>query len=176
VALASTPIAFNAGSQYAYARVFINGDVLNEKDETFFVNLSAPVNATLVDNQALGTILNDDRAPSLTINDVSIAEGNSGTRNLVFTVSLSAASGQTVTVNYTSADGMARSTSDYIAKSGTLSFAPGTALTRTVSIPINADTLVEGNETLFVFLSSAVNATIGKARGVGTITNDDSSQ
>lgn len=175
VAMASTPIAFNVGSQYAYARVFINGDVLNEKDETFFVNLSAPLNATLVDNQALGTILNDDRAPSLTINDVSISEGDSGIRNLVFTVTLSVASGQTVTVNYATADGMARSTSDYTAKSGALSFTPGLALTRTVSIPINGDTLVEGNETLFVFLSGAVNATIGKARGIGTITNDDSS-
>jgi chitinase len=174
-AVAPTVVAFNAGSLYAYARVLINGDLLPEANETFLVNLSSPQNAILTDNQAIGTILNDDSPPALTINNVSIAEGNSGTKTLTFTVTLSKASGQTVTVKYATADGIARSTSDYVAKSGTLSFAPGTALTRTISITINGDTLFEGNETLFVLLSGAVNASIGTARGTGTITNDDSS-
>jgi hypothetical protein len=174
-AVAPTVVAFNSGSLYAYARVLINGDLLPEANETFLVNLSSPQNAILTDNQAIGTILNDDSPPALTINNVSIAEGNSGTKNLTFTVALSKASGQTVTVKYATADGIARSTSDYVAKSGTLSFAPGTALTRTISITINGDTLFEGNETLFVLLSGAVNASIGTARGTGTITNDDSS-
>jgi M6 family metalloprotease-like protein len=175
VAVAPTAITFNVGSLYAYARVLINGDLLPEANETFFVNLSSPVNATIADNRGIGTILNDDAAPSLTINDVSITEGNSGIKNLVFTVTLSKASGQTVTANYASANGTAVSTSDYTAKSGALSFAPGTALTRTISIPIVGDTSVEGNETLYVILSGAVNASIGRGRGAGTINNDDSS-
>jgi CSLREA domain-containing protein len=174
VALSSMPIAFNVGSQYAYARVFINGDVLNEKDETFLVNLSTPVNATLVDNQALGTILNDDRAPSLTINDAQIAEGDNGAKELSFTVTLSAASGQIVSVNYTTANGIARSTSDYAATSGTLNFVPG-ILTQTITVSINGDKLVEGDETLYVILSNAVNASVGRGRGMGTLLNDDSS-
>ena len=178
--VSSTQIAFNVGQTVTLARVLINGDLLNEPNETFLVNLSNPVNATISDNQAVGTILNDDSAPALNINDVSIAEGNPaqgapGTKLLTFTVSLSKASGQTVSVNYATADGIARSTSDYVAKSGSLSFAPGSALARTISVTINGDTAVEGNETLFVLLSGAVNASVSKARGIGTITNDDTS-
>ena len=146
-AVTSTQIAFTTGNLYAYARVLINGDVLNEPDETFNVNLSAPIGATIADDQALGTILNDDSAPSLTINDASITEGNSGTKNLNFTVTLSKASGQAVTVNYATADGIARSTSDYTAKTGTLTFAAGQT-TKTISVISKATHIVEGNETL----------------------------
>jgi hypothetical protein len=175
VTVASTPIAFNTNSLYAYARVLINGDLLNETNETFLVNLSSPFNATIADAQGIGTILNDDSAPALSINDVSIAEGNAGTKQLTFTVTLSKDSGQSITVNYATADGVARSASDYVAKTGTLTFAPGSALTRTISVTINGDTVVEPNEAFYVFLSGQVNATVSKARGVGTITNDDSS-
>ncbi len=173
-AVAPTQIAFTTGNLYAYARVLINGDKLNEADETFFVNLSAPVAATIADNQALGTILNDDATPALTINDVQITEGNSGTKNLNFTVTLSAPSENPISVHYATADGIARSTSDYAAKTGTLTFAAG-QIRKTISIVINGDTQAEGDETLFVLLSNAVNANISKARGVGTINNDDTS-
>lgn len=175
VAVAPTVVAFNAGSTVAYARVLINGDVLTEANETFLVNLSSPVNATIADGQATGTILNDDTAPAFSINDVSITEGNAGTKQLAFTVTLSKASGQSISVNYATANGTAQAGSDYIAKNGTLTFAPGGALTQTVSIIINGDTVVESNEALYVLLSGAVNASISKARGVGTITNDDTS-
>ena len=173
-AVASTQIAFTTGNLYAYARVLINGDLLTEADETFNVNLSSPVGATIADNQALGTILNDDSAPSLTINDASVTEGNSGTKNLNFTITLSKPSGQTVSVNYATANGTAISGSDYVAKTGTVSFSSGQT-SKTVSVVINGDTVVEGDETLFVFLSGATNASIGRARGLGMITNDDAS-
>lgn len=162
------------GNLYAYARVLSNGDVLNEADETFNVNLSSPIAATIADNLALDTILNDARAPLITINDVQITKGNSGTKNLTFTVDLSAPSGRAVTVNYASADGTARSTNDYTAKSGRLTFAAGQT-SKAISVVIKGDTIVEADETLYMFLSGATNATIGKARGIGTITNDDSS-
>ncbi|HEY0076507.1 MAG TPA: Calx-beta domain-containing protein, partial [Abditibacteriaceae bacterium] len=126
-------------------------------------------------NGAVGTIVNDDTPPAILINNANITEGNAGTKVLTFTVSLSKASGKTISVNYATADGIARSTSDYVAKSGTLSFAPGSALTQTISITVNGDSMVEGDETLYVILSGAVNASIGRGRGVGTITNDDSS-
>ena len=77
-------------------------------------------------------------------------------------------------MNYTTADGAARSTSDYGATNGTLVFAANQT-SRTLNVVINGDTVVEGNETLFVLLSGAINASIGRARGVGTITNDDTS-
>jgi hypothetical protein len=175
VALAPTVIAFNPGSTVAYARVYINGDLLSEENETFMIYLYNPVNTTFGVNAAVGTIVNDDSPPAIVINNANITEGNAGTKVLTFTVSLSKASGQTISVNYVTADGIARSTSDYVGKSGTLSFAPGSALTRTISVTINGDTLIEGDETLYVILSDAVNASVGRGRGTGTIINDDSS-
>ena len=69
-----------------------------EPDETFFVNLSNPVGATILDGQGQGTIINDDAPalPTITINDVAQAEGNSGTTNFVFTVTISATANATV--------------------------------------------------------------------------------
>ncbi|HEY0073711.1 MAG TPA: rhamnogalacturonan lyase B N-terminal domain-containing protein [Abditibacteriaceae bacterium] len=174
-AVALTETTFNVGQTVALARVVINGDVLHEPDETFLVNLSNPVNATISDNQAIGTILNDDRTPSLTINDVSVSEENSGTKTLHFVVTLNGATAQTVTVNYATANGVARAPDDYLSRNGTLSFTPGSPSTQTISVTVNGDVQVEGDETLFVLLSGAVNATISRARGTGTITNDDSS-
>lgn len=168
----STSLAFTVGSTIAYVHVTINGDVLNEANETFYVNLTGAQNATLARTQAQGNILNDDSAPALSINDVSIAEGDSGTKNLSFTVTLSKPSGQNVTVNYATSDGVARSTSDYVAQSGTLTFAPGTT-SKPINVVINGDAIFEGSETLYVLLSVAVNASISKARGTGTINNDD---
>lgn len=170
----ATQIAFTTGQTVTLARVLLNGDLLNEPDETFKVNLSSAINATIADSQATCVILNDDSAPSLSINDVSVSEGNSGTKNLTFTVSLSAPSGQAITVNYATADGTARSTSDYIGQSGPLSFTAGQT-SKTITVTIDGDTTVEADETLFVLLSGAINASIGRARGTGTIANDDSS-
>ncbi|WP_225205540.1 beta strand repeat-containing protein [Novosphingobium huizhouense] len=109
---------------------------------------------------------------SLSVNSVSVAEGNSGTRTLTFTVTLSSASVQTVTVNYATADGTATAGSDYVAASGTLTFAPGET-TKTVAITVNGDLAVEANETFTLQLSNAVNGTISGSTGTGTITNDD---
>ena len=110
--------------------------------------------------------------PSLTINNVSVTEGNSGTRTATLTVTLTPASTQTVTVSYATADGTATAGSDYVAKSGTLTFAAG-ATTQPIVVTVNGDTTFEPNETFFINLSGATNATIGDAQGVGTIVNDD---
>ncbi|GAA4424744.1 beta strand repeat-containing protein [Acidovorax lacteus] len=152
--------------------VQVNGDALNEPNETFFVNVTNVVNAVVIDGQGVGTIVNDDPLPSLSIDDVTVVEGNSGSVNAVFTVTLSAASGQTVTVNYATADGTATQPADYTATSGTLTFTPGQT-TRTISVPVLGETVPESNETFFVNLSGAVNATIADNQGVGTIVNDD---
>ena len=110
--------------------------------------------------------------PSLTINDVSVNEGNSGTTTATFTVTLSPASSQTVTVGYATANGSATAGSDFVGASGTLTFAPST-LTQTISITINGDTTVEPTETFGVSLSGAVNAVISDGQGTGSITTDD---
>ncbi|WP_408589829.1 cadherin-like domain-containing protein [Novosphingobium sp.] len=109
---------------------------------------------------------------SLGVDSPSIAEGNSGTKVLTFTVTLSSASVQTVTVNYATADGSATAGSDYVATSGTLTFAPGET-SKTVAVTVNGDTVLEGDETLTLHLSGASNASINVADGTGTLTNDD---
>ncbi len=111
--------------------------------------------------------------PTLTINNATLNEGNSGTTPFTFTISLSAALAQPVTVNYTTVNGTATAGEDYTAANGTITFAPG-EVNKTLTILVNGDTLVEGNETFTVNLSGATNATIFIAQGSGTILNDDS--
>ncbi len=110
--------------------------------------------------------------PLVSINDVSQAEGNSGTAAFNFTVTLSAASGQPVSVNYTTADNTALASSDYQAANGVVSFAPGET-SKQITVFVNGDTQVEPNETLVVNLYNLINAGVGKVTGVGTIINDD---
>ena len=161
-----------AGSSTYTFTVQVNGDTANEPSETFFVNVTNVVNAVVVDGQGVGTVVNDDPLPSLSIDDVSVVEGNAGTVNAVFTLTLSAASGQTVSVNYATADGTATQPADYTSTSGSLTFTPGQT-TRTLTVPVIGETVPEANETFFVNLSGAANATISDNQGVGTITNDD---
>ncbi len=172
VASSLTGQTIPAGSSSATFTVLVNGDTLSEPNETFFVNVSNVSGAGVSDAQGQGTIVNDDALPSLSIDDVSVNEGNSGTTTATFTVTLSAASGQTVSVNYASADGTATAGSDYVARSGTMTFAPGTTA-QGVAITVNGDTAVEPNETFSVALSGVSNASIARATGTGTILNDD---
>jgi hypothetical protein len=169
----SGTLTFAAGATTQTVSVPVIGDTLDEADETFLVNLSSPVNATIADAQGVGTIVDNDPTPSLTVADVSVTEGNSGSVNAVFTVKLSAASGQSVSVAYATADSTATAGSDYAAKSGTLTFAPGTT-SQTVSVSVLGDTTYEANETFLFNLSSPVNATLSRSQAVGTIVNDDS--
>jgi hypothetical protein len=87
----NTPLSFATGAQTRTVTVVVNGDVVAEANETFFVDLvgsSGPV--TFTDSRGTGTINNDDQNVNATINDVTLAEGNSGTTSFTFTVSLSA--------------------------------------------------------------------------------------
>lgn len=161
-----------AGSTtYSFA-VVVDGDPLFENNESFFVNVNNVAGAIVVDGQGLGTINNDDTAPTVSINNASVTEGNSGTVTAAFTVGLSAASGLTTTINYATANVSATAGSDYTATSGTLTFNPGVT-TQPVNVTVNGDNTPEANETFNVVLSSPSNATIGTGTGVGTITNDD---
>ncbi|MGN6184329.1 MAG: Calx-beta domain-containing protein [Thermoanaerobaculia bacterium] len=174
-AAANGTLVFTPGTTSQLVSVPLVGDTLVEPDETFFVNLTNAINATLSDNQGLGTITNDDVAPvvpDITIGDANVVEGNGGTATLTFNVTLSSATTTTVTVDYASASGNALSGVDFGAVNGTLVFAPGSTL-RTISVAVAGDTNVEGNETLFVNLSGATNAAIVDAEATGTILDDD---
>jgi hypothetical protein len=168
----SGTLTFGKGETTKTVVIDVLGDTIDEVNETFNVNLTAPVNAVISDNQGVGTILDDDALPSLSIADVETTEGNSGTKNLTFKVVLSSPSGKTVTVNYASADIAAKAGFDYTAVSGTLTFTPG-AVTRTLVVPILSDVLDENDETFKVTLKSPVNATIADSLALGTILDDD---
>ncbi len=171
VASSLTGVTFPAGSSTQTFQVVVNGDLLDEADETFFVNITNVVGAILADGQGVGTILNDDAQPALSINDVTVTEGSTSvTAN--FTVTLSAPSGRNVTVNYATADDTATAPGDYTALSGGLLFTAGTTAL-SVSINVNGDVVPEADEDFFVNLSGAANATIADAQGRGTILNDD---
>ena len=170
----SGTLTFASGETSKTITAAVIGDTINEPNETFVVNLSNPSNATVADGQGRATILNDDPAPpSLAIGDVTVNEGDSGVTSAIFTVTLSAASTQTVTVNFASADGSAKAaTRDYSAVSGTLTFAPNVT-TQTIVVSIIGDKRKEKDETFFVNLSGPSNATIADGQGRGTIINDD---
>jgi VCBS repeat-containing protein len=110
--------------------------------------------------------------PSLSIGDVSHAEGNSGTTAFVFTVTLSTSSNKPVSVNYATQNDTAQASSDYQAANGTLNFKGGET-SQQLTVLVNGDTASEPNETFFVNLTGPTNATLGDAQGVGTIQNDD---
>jgi len=175
---ASGTLTFPKGSTTQTLAVTVTGDSAVEPDETFTLNLTSPVNATLARATAVGTILNDDVAvipppPVLSVNDVAIIEGNSGTGSLLFTVQLSQADNQNIiAVNYATANGSAMAGSDYTAASGTLTFPMGST-TQTVAVTIMGDTAAETDETFSLNLTNPVNATIARATAVGTILNDD---
>jgi Metallo-peptidase family M12B Reprolysin-like/Calx-beta domain len=167
----SGTLTFAAGVTSQRISVPVIGDTTIEPDEIFFVNLGGAVNLTIDDGNGTAAILNDD--PSLTVDDVTLYEGHAGTTNATFTVTLSAASSQQVTVDYLTGDGTATTAgNDYVATSGRLTFAPGVTA-QSISVPVTGDTAVEPDETFVVTLSNAVNATIAKGTGTGTILNDD---
>lgn len=111
-------------------------------------------------------------APSLRVNDLVKAEGNSGATAATFTVTLSSASTGTVTVRYSTANGTALAGSDYTTAIGTLTFSPGQT-SKTVTVNASGDTAVESNETFSLNLSSASGATIADSQGLATLLNDD---
>ncbi|PZR10294.1 MAG: hypothetical protein DI532_18405 [Azospirillum brasilense] len=173
-AAASGTLTFAAGETSKTISIAIPGDTAVEANESFLLNLSDASGATIARASATGTILNDDTAPlpTLSVADASVTEGNSGTKALSFTVSLSAAGSTPVTVHYATADGTATSGSDYTVASGTLTFAAGET-SKTVSIAILGDTAVEANEAFTLTLSQPGGATIAHGTATGTILNDD---
>jgi hypothetical protein len=168
----SGTVNFAAGETTQNVVINVNGDTTFELNDTFVVNLFNPANATLGDAQATGTINNDDSTPSATIADVSTTEGNSGTKSLVFTVQLSNASHQTVSVFFNLTNGTATVGSDYNTNSGSFTFTPGQT-SRTVSVGIIGDTTIEPDENFFLNLTSANGATISDNQAEATIINDD---
>lgn len=170
----SGTLTFAEGETSKSFSVAITDDTSDEPNETFNVTLTNPTGgATLGLLSSARVEINDnDAPPSVNISDISVAEGNSGTTAAIFTVTLSAASGQIVTVDYATGNVTAQSGVDYMATSGRLTFQPGT-ITQTVSVPVIGDTTFEPDETFAIGLQFATNSSVNDGNGVGTIINDD---
>jgi hypothetical protein len=150
--------------------VLVNGDRLGEPNETFVVNLSAATNATIAAGQGIGTYL--DVEPRMSINDVTVKEGNTGAVNATFTVSLSVAYDVAVTVHDQTANGSATAGRDYAAASGDVIIAAGQT-TKTFTVAVIGDRSAEPTESFIVNLSTATNGLIVDSQGVGAILDNE---
>jgi uncharacterized repeat protein (TIGR01451 family) len=166
-------VDFAVGESEKTVRLKINGDTLDEHDETFSLVVSSSSGAGVGDGSATVTINDDDPEPSLSIGSVDVNEGDAGSQTAVLGVSLSAPSGKTVGVDYATADGTAAQPADYTPTSGRLTFAPGET-SKTITVSVHGDPDVELNETLTVQLAGASNAGLAAPTGTVTVVNDDS--
>ncbi|MDA1014629.1 MAG: hypothetical protein O3A00_09280 [Planctomycetota bacterium] len=177
---------FAVGATSATVTINLVNDSIYESTESFSVALSNPNGITINDGSGVGTITDDDPQPlpTISISDASVNEGKFFTKgknkntaqltNMTFTVSLSAASSQSVTVNYATTDGTATTANnDYQSAAGTVTFAPGET-SKTVTVTIVGDNTQESDETFGVNLGNAANATIADGAALGTILDDDS--
>ena len=174
----SGSVTIPAGSTTGTFFVSIYGDTTLENDDIFKVTLSgASANSVIGTGVASGTIANDDASPVsslpiLSLGNAIIAEGNSGTSNMVFTVSMNKTSTTAVKVDYYSSAMTATAGEDYTPVYTTLTI-PAGAMSATFNVVVSGDTKFETDENFGMYLLNAKNASIAIDRSVGVILNDD---
>ena len=152
-AVAPSLVSFAPGETTKTVAVTIKGDTAVEPEEDFYVRLDVASGASVADGSGLGRIVNDDTA-SLSVNDVTILEGDVGTRVATFTISRTGALAASSSVKWATADGTATAPSDYVATALTnVSFAPGET-TKTASVTLSGDSVVEPNEVFYLARSA----------------------
>ncbi|MDD1429039.1 sodium:calcium exchanger, partial [Dolichospermum sp. ST_sed9] len=166
-------ITFAANSATAILTIDPTADTTFESDETVALTLVAGTNYTIGTTTAVtGTITNDDFLPTINLSaNQTIVEGFTSPQNLSYTVTLSKASTQSITVQYATANGTAIAGADYTSTTGVLTFNPGIT-TQVINIPILNDDLNEVNETFTVSLTSPTNAVLGTTKTVTTTISD----
>jgi hypothetical protein len=123
-----------------------------------------------LDSDDISILLN--RLVQISINDVALIEGDSGTNNLVFSVSLSQSSDTTITLDFVTLNATATAGIDYQNTFGTISFAPGQT-SRFIVVPVNGDKKPESDETFTLLIGNASEGVIVRNTAIGTILNDD---
>ncbi len=166
----SGTLTFAAGTLTQKISVSVANDTSPGPNKTFSLKLSNPAHATLARTTATCTVVDTLAAPAITISDVSVQEGGAGKANAkaTFTVTLSTASQQAISVHYATANGTAVASKNYLAASGVLAFAAGTTK-QTVSVPVINDTVPQPNKTFYVNLTSPVGATLARAKATATV-------
>lgn len=151
----------------------IADDLVSEPDETVTLSLSGPTDLEVIGGppRAIMTIQSNSTPLFLIPNGIDVPEGDSGTTNGLVTVSLTAQTGRTVTADFNTASFSATSGVDFVAASGSISFAPATT-TQTITVSVIGDTLNEFNETFFVVLSNVTNASVFDSASVRIIDDD----
>lgn len=170
----SGTITFAIGETEQSIAVPVIGDTFTEDDETFRLRLSNVTGDVIVNGPvATGTIVTDEPISRVSIGNASLPEGDSGTSDMTFTVTLDVATVLPVTFDYQTNDDTAVAGSDYSSASGTVQIAPGDT-TATIAVEIVGDTENENDERFGIALSNfSLNAAVLDDAAVGIITNDD---
>ena len=169
----SGTLTFNPGVTTQTIVVQSLEDSVDEFIEPFQVRLTSPVNANLITGGVgLGNIIDNEPNATVSISDVSVFEGNSGSASAVFTVRASAPHEKFIQVVYATANGTATAPSDYVAANASVLFLPG-QLEKTFTITVNGDNETEPNETFLVNLTFSDVAPIVRGQATGTILNDE---
>ena len=168
----SGTLNFSPGQTSKTITVQVRGDRRGEEQETFFVDLGDATNGFVVDGRGIVTVLEDE--PRLSINTTeSVTEGNSGTKPLVLTATISAPYDAPVTFNYTTqGGGFATADVDFDAAPGTVTFQPGQT-SRPITVTVRGDTVPEYAESLFVIPSGVSGALWDGTHGHAMIFDDD---
>jgi Ca2+-binding RTX toxin-like protein len=168
-----TSVTFAANSNTAIVTIDPTADTTIEPDETVSLTLVTGTGYAIgTTNTATGNITNDD-FPSISINNITIVEGQNP--NALLTLGLSSQINQTVTVNYTTTPVNATANIDYTSQTGTITIAPNSSFA-TLSIPILNDNLNESDESFIVTLSNPINATLEPNASVGEVIITDTLQ
>lgn len=167
--------AIEAGQTALTVNVPVIGDLMDEDTESFRLSLSSVINATPSSLEAIGSIVDDDDAPTLSIDNnssCSIVEGNGGISYCTFVLRLSAPTSRVVSFSKTALSGTATLGTDFGNNSELGQFAAGQQ-TLSITMPVFVDTIYEYNETFSLQIGSVQNATPAALTGTGTIVNDD---
>jgi outer membrane protein assembly factor BamB len=166
----SGTLTFAPGTSIASVFVRIRGDLLIEGPETVGLRLSSPAGAVVADGEGVGTIVDDD--PKASIEDCFVPEGDQGLSPCWATIVLSGAASFPVTLDYRTLGGSATAGVDYVAASGSVTFAPGETRVP-VPFQVMGDTLVEIDESFLVSIDNIAGAFAGDTYAWATIVEDD---
>ena len=164
-------VSIPSGGRSATITIPIANDTADEDEESFRVVLTNAAGATVADGDATVTVADDDQRV-VTADDATVSEGDSGTTTLSFPVRLNAPSRRTVTVGWATGDAQARAPADYLARLGTVTFAPGETR-KTVDIGVVGDAAPEGPEAFLLRFTSVSGARLGRLGAVGVINDGD---